>query len=200
MYKKFMLHLLLVAAFSNNQSLHASNDPSEPIRQVITFVIAKISENSWYVLEKAQENSSYILEQIFEQIKENNLEKTEDGKQQENPVQKISKDVVNTVVGGVVYVGSVVFIQTGNAVYDWCFPKKENIAKQAEAEVRTEEANKRLKYLKAEANFSECLKKIKKDAPQNAEGIPTACEEKARDLVLCGGKVAVHNMMNDFNS
>ncbi|AXK61036.1 hypothetical protein [Candidatus Chromulinivorax destructor] len=174
MYKKFILHLLLLTAVSNSQSLHASD---EPINQLITYVIANISENSWYIWTKITQNSDQICSELSKQAEAN-------------------KDEINK---GVIGLTSAALLKTGTVAYDWMFPKKEDIAKQAEAEVRTEEANKRLKYLKAEANFSKCLESIKKDAQQNAEGIPTVCEEQARALILCDGEAALMVMLKNFN-
>lgn len=130
-----MLHLLLVAAFSNSQSLHASDNSGKTSIEMII---------------------------------------------------------------GLVTIGTCIW-QVKN-IYDFAFPDKETIAKQLEAEIATKEANKRLKYLKAEANFSECLKSIKKDSPRNTKAIPTKCEEQARALILCDGKAAFYIMMDNFNS
>ena len=194
---------MLLPLFSSNQSLCSSNDPSEPINKLIAFVIKQITDNSLYILKQIKEGSDKIEVELFKPAKDNQTGISQPGNSQtgnnNNNNNEFSKGVISTVIGGIVYVGGIVIVQTGNVIYSLFFPTKLDTANTTEADVRIKEAQKRSAFLDAEASFSKCLKNIKKDAERNAVGIPTVCETKARDLILCDGEAAVILMMKNFN-
>ena len=176
-----MLGLLLLPIFSSSESLYASNDPNKQVTELITFIV-----------KKAGENSAYICEQIGEYIKNNCEEIYKQGAE----FYAKHPQAVDNAVGSLV---TTAVIGSGNAVYGQVCPKKEDEAHKAEADVRIKEAKKRSDFLDAEANFSTCLKKVKKDSVKNAAGIPIVCEDFARALTLCDGDYRVAEMMTNFN-
>ena len=103
------------------------------------------------------------------------------------------------VTKGIVLVLTTAIINSGNALYKYYNPTYDDTAHEKEAIVRAKEAQKRLDFLEAEAAFRKCLKDVKKESSKNAVGIPTDCEAKARDLILCGGRDVVIAMVRDFN-
>jgi len=63
----------------------------------------------------------------------------------------------------------------------------------------TEDAARKLKHLKAEAKFVDCMINSKPDCEVNKFNRPTACEDAARMLALCGGNNKVIEVTNIFN-
>lgn len=62
-----------------------------------------------------------------------------------------------------------------------------------------ENATREVKYLKAEAKFIDCMISNKPNSEMNKFNRPTACEETAHMLAMCGGHNKVVELTNIFN-
>lgn len=105
----------------------------------------------------------------------------------EDPIAKIINFVIThsaefaygAATAGATIVSTIV-INGGNSAYTWMFPTEEQ-------KMNKKEAQERQVYLDAKIKFRECLQASLKDSIKDDRGIPTDCQETARQLIICGG-------------
>lgn len=81
-------------------------------------------------------------------------------------------------------------------IYEYIFPTEEQISIDKAARI---EIHEKLKYLKAEERFCDCMIAHKSGSEKNSSGCPTACEELAQSLIALGHQDEVDRMTRALN-
>jgi len=99
-----------------------------------------------------------------------------------------------SAVGGICVISQIYPIS--KEIYEYIFPTEEQKAIQEKVQKKAE---KKLKYLQAEAKFVDCMIGSKFSSDVNKFNRPTACEDAAHMLTLCGGSNKVIEVTDIFN-
>ena len=127
---------------------------------------------------------------IYVFVNSDQLEKLISG--DEKTVAEVITKII-TIIGAVYTIPKLYPIS--KEIYEYTFPTEEQRAAKQADEIA---AHEKLKYLKAEEKFFDCLMKHKSGCDKHALGRPHDCEELAQMFIAVGGSEEVARITHDL--